>query len=52
MNAKSSTINVAVNKELHKLVVAHIQETDGKIGKFTEKAIKEKLEREAVKRGS
>lgn len=49
MSTKSSTINIAVNKDLHKLVVAHVQEIDGKIGKFTEKALKEKLDREKPK---
>lgn len=37
------TANIAISKEVHLLLVAHIQETDGKIGKFTEKAIKEKI---------
>ncbi len=43
---KASTTNIAVNTEVHKLLVSHIQSIDGKIGKWTEKAIKEKLEKE------
>jgi len=49
MNAKPTTINIAVSKETHELLVSHIQSIDGKIGKFTEKAIKEKIERETRK---
>lgn len=46
MKPNSSTINVAVSVETHKLLVEYIQKIDGKIGKFTEKAIKEKIQRE------
>jgi len=43
------TINIAVSTEVHSLLVDHVQKVDGKIGKFTEKAIKEKLEKETKK---
>lgn len=43
------TVNIAVGIEVHSQLVTHIQKVDGKIGKFTEKAIKEKLERECKK---
>lgn len=44
-----SLINIAVSTETHKLLVSHIQNIDGKIGKFTDKAIREKIERETKK---
>ena len=47
-----STINVAMSVDVHQLLVNHIQVIDGKLGKFTEKAIKEKIEREKPKRAS
>lgn len=46
MKPNSSTINVAVSVETHKLLVEYIQKIDGKIGKFTEKAIREKIMRD------
>lgn len=46
MKAKSNTVNVAVSVETHNLLVSHIQLVEGKIGKFTDRAIKEKIERE------
>lgn len=52
MKAKSTLINISVSKDTHKILVAHIEATDGKIGKFTDKAIKEKIERETTKRVS
>ena len=42
--------NIAVSTETHKLLVAHIQDIDGKIGKFADKAIKEKIEKETKKK--
>jgi hypothetical protein len=38
--------NISVSKETHSLLVAHILKIDGKLGKFADKAIKEKIERE------
>lgn len=49
MKPNTSSINVAVSVETHKLLVEYIQKIDGKIGKFTDKAIKEKIERESKK---
>lgn len=49
MKAKSNTVNIAVNAETHQLLVSHVQSVDGKIGKFTERAIKEKIDREKIK---
>lgn len=49
MKAKSNTANVAVSTETHQLLVSHVQSVDGKIGKFVEKAIKEKIERDKSK---
>lgn len=46
MKPKAPTTNIAVNTEVHKQLVSHIQNIDGKIGKWTEKAIKEKLEKD------
>jgi hypothetical protein len=42
--------NIAVSTETHKILVAHIQNIDGKIGKFADKAIREKIEKEIKKR--
>lgn len=44
-----TTTNVAISIETHENLVAHIQQVDGKIGKFVDKAIKEKIERETKK---
>lgn len=52
MKSKSTNINIAVSAETHNLLVAHIQVIDGKIGKFADKAIREKLEREKSKQAS
>jgi hypothetical protein len=52
MKAKSNTVNIAVSAETHKLLVAHIQNIDGKLGKFADKAIREKIEREKPKQAS
>jgi hypothetical protein len=42
--------NIAVSTETHKLLVSHIQNIDGKIGKFTDKAIREKIDKETKKK--
>jgi hypothetical protein len=47
MNAKPTTINIAISREIHEFLVSYIQSIDGKIGKFTEKAIKQKIYRDA-----
>jgi len=39
---------VKVDEEVHNEVVAHTQNNDGKIGKFFERAAKEKIERETA----
>ena len=49
MKIPPPTVNVAVSAETHKMLVSHIQNIDGKIGKFTDKAIKEKIERDSKK---
>ena len=46
---KPATINIAISTDTHKLLVTYIQEIDGKMGKFADKAIKEKIERERCK---
>lgn len=50
MKPNSNLINVSITKDTHKILVEYIQNVDGKIGKFTEKAIKEKIERETLKK--
>jgi hypothetical protein len=52
MKTKTNTVNIAVSVETHQLLISHIQVIDGKIGKFTEKAIREKIEREKPKQAS
>lgn len=42
-----SRINISVDSEIHKELVTHLGNGDRKIGKFTESAIKEKIEKEA-----
>lgn len=37
-------INITVSKDCHKLVVEHLKDTASKIGKWTELAIKEKMQ--------
>lgn len=49
MKPNSNLISVSITKDTHKILVDHIQAIDGKIGKFTDKAIKEKIERETKK---
>lgn len=39
--------NISVDSEIHKELVAHLNNGDRKIGKFTEAAIKEKIEKES-----
>lgn len=46
---KPITHNIAISAETHELLVSYIQRVDGKIGKFADKAIKEKLEKEFKK---
>lgn len=46
MKIKSSTKNVAISTETHAILIAHVEKNDSKAGKFTDKAIKEKIERE------
>ena len=38
--------NVTISTEVHKILLDHIDKIDGKIYKFVEKAIKEKIERD------
>lgn len=38
--------NVSIDAEIHKELVNHLIKGDRKIGKFTEAAIKEKIEKE------
>lgn len=44
--------NIAVSTETHKILVSHIQNIDGKIGKFADKAIREKIEKETKRKKS
>ncbi|MDB5282686.1 MAG: hypothetical protein JWO06_1761, partial [Bacteroidota bacterium] len=48
-NKIEQTKCIAVSTETHAVLVNHILKVDGKIGRFTEKAIKEKIEREQKK---
>lgn len=41
--------NISIDSKVHSDLVAHIGDGDRKIGKFTEAAIKEKIEREKNK---
>jgi len=50
--AKSNTANIAISNETHSALVSYVQSVDGKIGKFVEKAIKEKIDRERPKQAS
>lgn len=43
---KKQTQNVSIPIETHKILVAHVDKIDGKIYKFVEKAIKEKIQRD------
>lgn len=43
METLNTTTNVAISVETHKLLVVYIQSIDGKIGKFVDKAIREKM---------
>lgn len=47
---KQLLANVAISQETHKLLISHIQSIDGKIGKFVDRAIKEKIDRDAKKK--
>ena len=38
--------NISIDSEVHQLLVSHLNNGDRKIGKFTEAAIKEKIEKE------
>lgn len=40
---------IAISTETHSLLVEHIGKTDGKLGKFADRAIKEKIEVETKK---
>jgi hypothetical protein len=46
---KPLTQNVAISNETHSLLVSHVQENDLKLGKFADKAIREKIEHEIKK---
>lgn len=41
--------NIRVDNEVHKMLVEHLKNTEKKIGKWTEIAIKEKIKRETKK---
>jgi hypothetical protein len=43
---------IAISNETHSMLVEHIEKTDGKLGKFSDKAIKEKIERETKKQNN
>jgi aspartokinase-like uncharacterized kinase len=43
------TMNVAVSSATHKTLVDHIQAIDGKIGKFVDKAILEKINKDNLR---
>ena len=42
----ASTQNIAISNETHKLLVSYIEKIDGKLGKYADRAIKEKLEKD------
>ena len=46
MAKTSSGTNIRVDTVIHSMVISHLKETCGKVGKFTEMAIVEKIERE------
>lgn len=52
MKAKSSTINIAVSLETHALLVNYTQLVDGKIGKISDRVLREFVKKELAKRVS
>ena len=45
----SNRTNISIDKDLHNELVSHLGNGDRKIGKFTEAAIREKIEKENKK---
>lgn len=43
------TTNIAISIDTHKSLVEYIQKIDGKVGKFADKAIQEKINKENEK---
>jgi hypothetical protein len=41
--------NISVDSEVHKELIVHLENGDRKIAKFTEAAIREKIQRESKK---
>lgn len=41
--------NIRVDNDVHKMLVEHLKNTEKKLGKWTEIAIKEKIKRETKK---
>lgn len=52
MNIPSQDTSIRVSKVVHSKLVEHIKEDDRKIGKFTELAIIEKIEKEKKDNGN
>ena len=46
----SNGTNIRVTEDTHKMLVEHLKNTEKKIGKWTEIAIKEKIKRETKKK--
>jgi hypothetical protein len=49
MKPNTNLVNVTISKDTHKILVDFIQQIDGKVGKFADKAIREKIDRETKK---
>lgn len=47
---QSLETSIRVKKETHQALVSHLENTDRKIGRFTDMAIMEKIEREKKKK--
>lgn len=45
----SKGTNIRVDNDVHKLLVEHLRNTEKKLGKWTEIAIKEKIKKETKK---
>jgi len=41
--------NIRIGEDVHKMIIDHLRNTEKKIGKWTELAIKEKIKRETKK---
>lgn len=45
MKISPATANIAISIETHKMLAAYMQKIDGKMGKFADKVLREKIEK-------